>query len=168
MFGPKERAMPDTAGLMPGVTSTTYAHNPRRAETNTNLYLISEEKPKPLFNAFFATTETPVPSTPVDALSFGDPVLVQLQNGKCHMKLGQCKTSLKVGDDYIPVLVQTGHQNGLWYQTLRHDKERFPYHSYSVMSQTVFTADETGLVIDLNSIDYSKRKPVTRTMRRVE
>lgn len=102
------------------------------------------------------------------SLSFGSTGIEPVEVKDCYLKLGNCRTILTMADGVeMPVLVETGHQFGLWYQTVRIDTRRSRTRG-KVLSKAVFSVDSSGALKDMNTVSYVGRKPVQKFVRRVE
>ena len=106
---------------------------------------------------------------PSRSLSFGASAttLPLRQLSSCYMKLGACKTDVNVNGRVEPVMVETGQQNGLWYQTVRTADKNF-FQRSKLLSHTVFSVDESGTLLDLNTVSYATKEPLMQYVRRVK
>lgn len=91
----------------------------------------------------------------------------QAQLSECYLKLGSCKTDVSLNGRSVPVLVQTGNQNGLWYQSVRTADTGFLRRS-KLLSHTVFSVDNSATLKDLNTVSYVAKEPVMQYVRRVK
>jgi len=102
-----------------------------------------------------------------ETLTFGDAgVLSQGELSACFMKLGTCTVDLEIEGETLPVVVQTGQQNGLWYQSVRSEKPGL-FRKSRLLSHTIYSVDASGTLIDLNTVSYATQEPLKQYVRRV-
>lgn len=101
-------------------------------------------------------------------LTFGERNPAMPKVADCYMKLGVCRSIIDDGTGkQIPVRVGTGVTDGIWYQKVYATKKFLIFRRSKLMSQTAFTVDHSGNVIDVNSQVFSKTGVTKHWARRV-
>ena len=86
----------------------------------------------------------------------------------CRATPGTCRTVRTGPDGSQPLVVETSELAGIWRETVRRDPERDPASRGAVLSESLYSLDHAGMLVDMNRMDHEKDLGSYQEIRRVE
>jgi hypothetical protein len=86
-----------------------------------------------------------------------DGLRVSYQPHDCRATLGECR-AVRTDPDGRPsyLLVRTGESGGIWHEQVRHDPARDPQGRTDLLTESFYSLDANGVLVDMNRIDHGR------------